>query len=322
MSKYRFSIITPNYNSFDLMKRYFDSLNHQTYKDFEVIIIDDASTDGSYQKLKEYAAHSVLNITLLEQEKNNGPGAARNYGITAAQGEWITFIDNDDWVDSDFLEQINLVIENYSTNCVIFDYYIQRGDKRSVVASMYAGNEGILRLSDALRNVRNHSVGKVYRLTEELRQIRFPELQRCEDVAYVCRAIAKSGTAYYLKRPMYYYWQRTTSLSNNKGLDETDMVNAFAILQNELESKYPEIIEQKSVPDLLYGCVLMMCKAGKTRKQIRIYIDKYTLRYPKWYQCEIINHLGKAKKAFLVLIRYRCIWGVKVLAMMHSKMIR
>lgn len=107
MAKY--SIITPQFNSFELMDKYFDSLLNQTVRDFEVVIVDDCSTDGSWKKLQEYVRQSPLQITLLQAEKNSGPGNARNMGIEAAKGEWITFVDNDDWVARDFLEKIDAV---------------------------------------------------------------------------------------------------------------------------------------------------------------------------------------------------------------------
>ena len=64
----KYTIITPQFNSFDLMDKYFDSLLNQTIKDFEVIIVDDCSTDGSWKKLQEYVKHSPLHIKLLQSE--------------------------------------------------------------------------------------------------------------------------------------------------------------------------------------------------------------------------------------------------------------
>ena len=91
----KYSIITPEYNSFNLMERYFDSLENQTFMDFEIVIVDDCSTDDSYEKLQEYARKSPLSITLKQSEKNFGPGNTRNIGLDNATGEWVTFIDID-----------------------------------------------------------------------------------------------------------------------------------------------------------------------------------------------------------------------------------
>lgn len=119
------------YNSFDLMDKYFDSLNRQKYQDFEVIIVDDCSSDDSYSRLMEYAKNSKLDIIVCQTEKNAGPGNARNIGMERASGEWLTFIDNDDWVSDDFLLKIEDVLHSNDVHCVIYDYYI--GDKYMVL---------------------------------------------------------------------------------------------------------------------------------------------------------------------------------------------
>lgn len=318
----KYSIITPMFNSFNLMKRYFDSLNYQTFKDFEIIIVDDCSTDGSYEKLLQYVKKSVLTISVYRSEENKGPGNARNIGMNMAKGEWITFIDNDDWVEYTLLEKIDKVLSNNAVNCVIYDYYITDGRNKRVARSMYGGKSGKVSLPDCMMSVRNHTIGKFYRLSNcRENNIYFPELKRCEDVAFVCRAIDACGSVYYIDQPLYYYFQRPSSLSNNKKMDETDMIKAFGILEKELGRKYPKELKEKSVPDLLYGVLLIMCKSGKKNCEIKDYIKIYEKKYPEWYKCESVKKLGKAKEFFLIAARYRQIAIIKLLAYVHSKLI-
>ena len=318
----KYSIITPMFNSFNLMKRYFDSLNYQTFKDFEIIIVDDCSTDGSYEKLLQYVKKSVLTISVYRSEENKGPGNARNIGMNMAKGEWITFIDNDDWVEYTLLEKIDKVLSNNAVNCVIYDYYITDGRNKRVARSMYGGKSGKVSLPDCMMSVRNHTIGKFYRLSNcRENNIYFPELKRCEDVAFVCRAIDACGSVYYIDQPLYYYFQRPSSLSNNKKMDETDMIKAFGILEKELGRKYPKELKEKSVPDVLYGVLLIMCKSGKKNCEIKDYIKIYEKKYPEWYKCESVKKLGKAKEFFLIAARYRQIAIIKLLAYVHSKLI-
>jgi len=318
----KYSIVTPVYNSFDLMKNYFKSLENQTYRDFEVVLVDDCSTDGSFDKLKNFAKTTSLNLAVLQTEKNVGPGNARNIGMDAAQGEYITFVDNDDWIENDALERIEAVFKSNCVDCVIFDYFIQGAQKKTVACSMYCGENGTLSLSKCMVYARNHTFCKVYKLAKcRMHNVRFPNLRRCEDVAFVCRAIEACESVFYLKEPLYYYYQRSNSLSNNKSLDESDMVKAFSYLENDLLKKYPEEIKQKSITDLLYGATLMMCKANKPNKDICEYINSYSEKYPEWEKCEIINHVGKAKKVFLKLISSRKVFLLKILARIHTKMV-
>lgn len=318
----KYSIITPMYNSFDLMGRYFESLNNQTYKNFEVIIVDDYSTDGSYEKACAYAEKSPLTISVYKTEKNSGPGNARNIGMDVAKGEWITFVDNDDWVDNTLLEKVEEVTRQNAVNCVVYDYYITNGKENKIARSMYTGEEGIISLSKCMISVRNHTFGKFYKLSNcREKDICFPNLKRCEDVAFVCRAIDACGLVYYMKKPMYYYLQRQSSLSNNKKLDETDMIKAFGVLEETLGNRYPEEIKEKSVSDLLYGVLLMMCKVGKSNREIKNYIKNYKKKYPNWFQCQSVDELGRAKKMFLIAARFEQVAIMKILAYVHSKLI-
>lgn len=319
----KYSIITPNYNGFALMKNYFESLEAQTMKDFEVIIVDDCSKDDSYLQLQNYAKASEMNIRVYQSEQNSGPGNARNIGMDKATGDFITFIDNDDWVEVTWLEQIDKVLaDNPDINCVIYDYYIKSETSQSVSHSMYKGKGGIISLSDCMVFARNHTVGKFYKLSDCRReQIRFPELRRCEDVAFVCRAIEACKTVYYLNIPLYYYYQRPTSLSNNKKMDESDMVKAFAIIEEHLALKYPQEIKEKSVTDLLYGGLLMMLKAGKSRRYILDYLKKYENKYPEWWKCNILHSIGRAKFVYLQCARFRFILMLKTLTYLHSRLV-
>lgn len=317
----KFSIITPQYNSFELMKRFFDSLEEQTFKDFELIIIDDCSTDGSYEKLQEKINHSPLNAVLLKSPQNSGPGYARNLGINHATGEWITFVDNDDWIANDFLEKINEVIERECVNCVIFDYYTWLNGHCEIARSMYINKPGHKNISDCIVATRNHTFGKFYRLGL-CNNVRFPNVRRCEDVAYVTQAIVSCGNAYYFNEPIYYYRQRPTSLSNNSKMDHGDMVKAFAILEDLYLNDYPLEMKNKSVTDILYGGLLMMCKSGKNKAEILSYINEYEKKYPKWWECEIINYLGRAKKIFLKCAKWHFVWGLQAIAFAHSVRIK
>lgn len=322
IEKPRYSVVTPMYNSFGLMNRYFISLANQTYKNFEVIIVDDCSNDGSYEQACEYAKHSPLTISVYRTDKNAGPGNARNIGMDAAKGEWLTFIDNDDWVDTQLFEKIENILEKHRVGSIIYDYYTSNGKASKIASSMYCGEEGDVTLSNCIKYMRNHAVGKVYNLQSlRVKAIKYPTLRRCEDVGFVARAIVACETAYYLKEPLYYYYQRPTSLSNNASLDESDMIKAFDLIENTLKDKYPEEVKEKSVPDILYGVLLIMCKSGKGTKDIKDYINRYEKKYPKWEECDIIRHMGKAKAIFLSMARKRNIIAMKAIVRIHSAIV-
>ena len=322
MNSIKYSVITPNYNSFHLMDKYFNSFEMQNYNDFEIIVIDDCSTDNSYIRLLEYAEKSNLNITVKQTNKNSGPGNARNVGIDVSCGEWIVFVDNDDWVEEKFFEKLNDIVLCQDVNCVIFNYFIKKDSSCKYEESMFVGDEGHISLSNCLKWVRNPVAGKAYRSSLlKKNRIYFPDFRRCEDIAFVPCAIEACRSVYYIKTPLYYYYQRSNSLSNNRKLDETDLVRAFSILEERLLVKYPEEIKERSVYDLLYGGVLVMCKAGKSRKHIINYIKDYEKKYPDWMKYETVSKVGILKRVFLICVKLRAIEILKLLSYIHSKMI-
>lgn len=316
----KFTVVTPMYNSFGLMDKYFDSFINQKYTNFEIIIVDDCSSDGSYEQAVSYAQRSNLDIKVYKSKKNSGPGNARNIGTDHAEGDWITYVDNDDWVDVTLFDKIAKIISTYDVNCIVYDYGLTNGKTVRNASSLYSGTEGLISTKEGIKNIRNHSVGKFYR-RECISDIRYPNIRRCEDVAYVAQAVDACGSIYYLKEVLYFYYQRSFSLSNNIKLDEKDMIKAFSILEDHLDGKYPDEIKEKSVPDLLYGVLLMMCKSKKKNSSIKEYIKLYEKKYPDWYKCKIINSMGKGKKIFLLCAKYKLVIGLKLLADLHARVV-
>ena len=98
----KISIVTPMYNSFDMLKRNLDVLGRQNCCEIELILVDDCSIDGSYEKALEFSKTASYEVVVLKNEKNGGPGVSRNNGIKRASGEYITFIDSDDYLSDDF----------------------------------------------------------------------------------------------------------------------------------------------------------------------------------------------------------------------------
>ncbi len=111
------SIILPVYNVEQYLKQCLDSITTQTFKDIEIIIVNDCSTDNSLQIINEYQQKDSR-IILINLEKNGGVSNARNEGIKIAKGKYISFVDSDDWVKQDFIKILFNNIENHK--CDVF----------------------------------------------------------------------------------------------------------------------------------------------------------------------------------------------------------
>ena len=114
----KISIIIPVYNTEKYLKKCLDSIINQTLKSLEIICIDDCSTDNSLNILKEYQLKDKR-IKIIEQKENKGQGVARNLGLNIAEGEYIGFIDSDDWVDLNFFEKLYFAAKKYNSDVAL-----------------------------------------------------------------------------------------------------------------------------------------------------------------------------------------------------------
>ena len=104
----KISIIVPVYNNYNFLDKCLDSIINQTYKNIEIILINDGSTDNSLKKLKKYA--KVDSRIILINKKNEGVSKARNDGIKISTGKYITFVDSDDYLECDAIEKIYIAL--------------------------------------------------------------------------------------------------------------------------------------------------------------------------------------------------------------------
>ena len=111
------SVIIPVYNVEQYLRKCLDSVINQTFKDIEIIIVNDCSPDNSLQMIKEYQTKEER-IVLIDLKQNVGLGFARNEGMKIAKGKYITFVDSDDWIASNYIEVLYNNIEKNNLDVV------------------------------------------------------------------------------------------------------------------------------------------------------------------------------------------------------------
>ena len=127
LSQPRLSIIVPLYNKAPYVRKALESVVSQTYKDWECIIVDDGSTDGSAAICEDFVrslTHSIVHPIRLIHQPNAGVSAARNNGVAASKGEYVCFLDADDWWEPTFLEEMDKLISAYPDAGIYATNYI------------------------------------------------------------------------------------------------------------------------------------------------------------------------------------------------------
>ena len=215
------SIIVPVYNSRQYLRTCLDSLRRQTFQDFEVLLIDDCSTDDSGAICREYCRLDQR-FLYLKNEANIGTAASRNVGIKAARGTYITFFDNDDWCDDPFaFENLSAQIEsdaypdvvcyetkNYWENTDSLEEP-RKPDRHLEITSLETVEE---RLRYLLKNGAYYSAVWSKTIKRELVNscdILFPEGRRNEDTAWSLELLYHVDSISWFDKP-FYIWRRNS----------------------------------------------------------------------------------------------------------------
>ncbi len=209
--KYKLSIVVPDYNLEKYIARCLDSLLHQTYHNLEIIVVDNGSTDSSGAICDEYAAKDNR-IKVIHQE-NKGAGGSRNTGIDNATGEYITFVDGDDFVDSYMMEKMMSAIITFNADMAVCRYRQVSINEEYVEKPFEEGKVCILDNYEMLRAyceeseslvIQNALWNKVIK-RQYLDGIRMWENRKYEDVAFSLKMIKNVPKTVYIDTPMYNY---------------------------------------------------------------------------------------------------------------------
>lgn len=224
------SVIVPIYNVEEYLPRCLDSIVSQTYRNLEIILVDDGSPDGCGTICDRYA-ESDSRIRVIHQE-NTGVAAARNAGLDIMTGEYIMFVDPDDWISQDAVQKLyNQIIWN---NCEIAIGDMVNVWPEGQTEKKHSKTESNILLSanQMLKFLRGRGTipcflwGKLYRYTI-FENLRFPSLSRAEDVWMLPHVVEKSRSISIIPDVIYYYYQRESSIVHTSGdRERMDSMNA------------------------------------------------------------------------------------------------
>lgn len=208
------SVIIPVYNVEQYLKRCLDTVINQTYKNLEIILIDDGSTDNGGKICDEYALKD--NRIKVIHKENGGVSSARNLGLDIAKGDYIGFVDSDDFIENDMYEILhNLLITNkVEISCC--NKFIFR--KNKFIESENFPTESLLSFNKVLNNAKHDFFiwNKLFS-RKVIGNIRFNEnIKMCEDVIFCFENFKKAKNISFYKKPKYYYYLNENSVSRKK----------------------------------------------------------------------------------------------------------
>lgn len=220
----KISIIVPVYNTEKFLEKCLNSLINQTLKDIEIICINDGSTDNSLQILEKFADKDKR-IQIINQT-NSGPSIARNIGIKKAVGEYIGFVDSDDWVDSNFFEQLYIKVKKHNADIGVagikrvrsykWKYHIKL-EKEKVINEI---NEKF-QICDVPDKC--YPVNKIYKLAElQKLNINFEPNVYFEDRLFTAQVLINLKTLVTVPNTYYNYWTNPNSIVKTKSKKKSE----------------------------------------------------------------------------------------------------
>ena len=286
------SVIVPVYNVEKYVEKCLKSLVNQTMQEIEIIVVDDGSKDGSKSIVDNYIKKYPDKIKYLYKE-NGGLSSARNFGIPYANGEYIAFLDSDDYVEPTMYEEMYNLAKKEDADMVECDFIWEYPNKQKYdYGVVYNGKKG------AIEKARVVAWNKlIKREIIESEKIEFPFGLRYEDVEFFYKLVPSLNKIAFMKKYFIHYVQRENSIANTQNIKTKDI---FKVLNNVIEfyknkgyyEEYKEELEYTYLRLMLCSSLKRMCKI-KDKQERKIALDdtwnNINTNFPNWRKNRILK---------------------------------
>lgn len=244
------SIIVPIYNAEQYLRRCVDSILNQEYTDFELLLVNDGSTDASGDICEEYGDQDPRVIVI--QKENTGVSDSRNRALDRARGKYLQFLDSDDWITPDATRLFVRAAEEYGCDMVISDFYRVVGERLSPKGDIE--EEGVLTREEFAAHMMENPAdfyygvlwNKLYRrdIVEEHNLRMDTDISWCEDFMFNLEYIRYAKVFYALHAPIYYYVKRKGSLAS-QGINISKTVKMKLNVFEYYNNFYKHVLEEE-----------------------------------------------------------------------------
>lgn len=308
----KISVIVPVYNVEKYLRKCFDSLVNQTLKDIEIIIINDGSPDNSKEIIDEYAKKYPKMIKALHKE-NGGLGDARNDGVKMSKGEYIAFVDSDDFVEIDMFEKLYSQAIKDKADLVICGYNVYNEDYKLLYSTPS--------IDDSVSDNRMINIvlgdnavwNRLYK--RELivdNKMKFRTRVWYEDIDYKINVLLHSKKISTIKDGLYNYLVRQGSIMNNSNIEKNleilaafDQILEYCKLAKKTK-KYSAEIEYLAIQHILIAGITRIINASgekELKKEVIGKLENYMNdKFPNYKNNKYIQKLPRNKKIIYYLI--------------------
>lgn len=315
----KFSVIIPCYNAASTIERALDSLTLQAFSDWEVICIDDCSKDNTADVIKSYSdKHKEALITLLCNEKNSGPGVSRNNGIAIAKGDYLMFLDADDYYDLTTFDVLNSKITQTDADIVFYgcNQIIGKTIRKRPVEPRNS-------VPDYLALVGGNLWGGTWRraLWEG---ISIPAISNAEDIAVIPVLISRARKIVTVDDLLYNYVHSNSSISSRHHPQVSyNFVESFHYtLQNIDIEKYHDAVEFHGIKTIIYGATLNALKARMSKEEILGLWVEFEEHFPNWINNKYVKAYEGSKKVFVKIASHHRFALLRCYAQLHNILLR
>ncbi len=310
----KISVIVSVYNIEKYIGKCLSSLQNQTYDDFEVLAVDDGSTDQSSKVIKPFLKDSRFRYL---KKKNGGLSDARNYGMKQASGKYIAFVDGDDYVEEDYLEKLHQAIQGKSISICEF---VRDYPKQVRYNAIREEDVSLFRYPAAWNKLYEKALLDQY-------HIEFPVGKFYEDLEFTSKVIMV-GSYRVLHESLYHYMQNEGSIMHTYDERIFHIYDVFENLtdfakQQGIYEREKEHLEFASVYHILVGTMYRASFLKNFRRSMVKSIVKHVEEsYPKWYNNSYIKDLPISFRVMLFFLRIHAYFLVMILYRLFHNFVR
>lgn len=318
------SLIIPVYNVERCVGKCLQSVEKQTYSNLEVIIINDGSTDGSYEIVKEYV-ESNSNFQCWSIE-NRGLGGARNYGMKKATGEYFFFLDSDDYISENCIEKLVERAKKDKSDLVVCGNYDVQEDGKIIYCyeNKYRNNPTDLYREPTILFNRVSAWGKLYH-RELFDSLEFVSRYWYEDMRLIPKLYLRAKTISYVNEALVYYVQRKGSIMNSSNLERNlEIIEAFDDLlgyykDQGVYEEFKQELEFLVIEHIAVAGISRIVRGGKRGREIIRKVESYLGTYENLYDNDYLDTMEKNRRIILFCNRKKWYGLTKFLLNLKSR---